>query len=44
MTTHKYMEADLEMKQKILEKISEPSTEGYLYKPKDDILAFLNSL
>ena len=44
MTTHKYMEADLEMKQNILEKISEPATEGYLYKPKDDILAFLNSL
>lgn len=44
MTTHKYMEADMEMKQKILERISEPSTEGYLYKPNNDILTFLDSL
>jgi integrase/recombinase XerD len=44
MTTHKYMEADMEMKRKILEKIAEPSTEGYFYKPNADILSFLASL
>lgn len=38
------MEADIEMKQKILEKVSEPATEGYLYKPNADILSFLDSL
>ncbi|SHF61947.1 Site-specific recombinase XerD [Desulforamulus putei DSM 12395] len=43
-TTHKYMEADIEMKQKTLEKIAEPSVNGYRYKPSKDILAFLASL
>jgi site-specific recombinase XerD len=43
-TTHKYMEADVEMKQKTLEKIAEPSVRGYRFKPSKDILAFLSSL
>ncbi|HHU77182.1 MAG TPA: tyrosine-type recombinase/integrase [Firmicutes bacterium] len=43
-TTHKYMEADMEMKQKILEKIAEPSVSGYRYKPPKDILSFLAAL
>lgn len=42
MTTHKYMEAYIEMKRRTLEKISEPSTEGYIYKPSTDVLFFLN--
>ena len=44
MTTHKYMEADMEMKRKTLEKIAEPSTEGYIYKPNADVLSFLATL
>lgn len=40
-TTHKYMEADIDMKQKTLEKLTEPSIKGYRYKPSKDILAFL---
>jgi integrase/recombinase XerD len=43
-TTHKYMESDLEMKQKALEKVAEPSSEGFKYKPTADILAFLATL
>lgn len=43
-TTHKYMEADIEMKQKTLEKMTEPSVNGYRYKPSKDILSFLASL
>ncbi len=43
-TTHKYMEADIEMKQRILEKIAEPSVSRYRYKPSKDILSFLASL
>lgn len=44
MTTHKYMEADMEMKKRILEKLSDCTPEGRIYKPKDDILTFLTSL
>lgn len=43
-TTHKYMEADLKMKQRVLEKLAEPSVDGYSYKPSQDILSFLASL
>ncbi|MBU7008865.1 tyrosine-type recombinase/integrase [Phosphitispora fastidiosa] len=43
-TTHKYMEADIEMKQRILEKMAEPSIGSYRYRPPDDILSFLASL
>lgn len=43
-TTHKYMEADINMKQRILEKLAEPSNNGYRYRPPDDILSFLDSL
>jgi len=43
-TTHKYMEADIEMKQRTLEKMAEPSIDGYRYKPSKDILSFLASL
>lgn len=43
-TTHKYMEADIEMKQKTLEKMAEPSVDAYRYRPSKDILSFLASL
>jgi hypothetical protein len=38
------MEADIDMKQKTLEKMAEPSIKGYRYKPSKDILSFLASL
>lgn len=44
MTTHKYMEADLEMKKKILENMAEPTVKDVFYKPSQDVLAFLSSL
>jgi integrase/recombinase XerD len=43
-TTHHYVEADLEMKQRALEKSSAPTAVPGLYVPTDDILAFLESL
>lgn len=43
-TTHKYMEADLKMKQEVLKKLAEPSVNKYNYKPSKDVLSFLASL
>jgi len=45
-TTHQYVEADLEMKRKALEKggIIEQDKSAYRWEPTDDIIAFLNSL
>lgn len=43
-TTHKYMEADIDMKQRTLEKLAEPPINGYRYRPSKDILSFLTSL
>ena len=44
LTTHKYMEADMEMKRRTLEKIQEPSDIPYHFRPDDSMLAFLDSL
>ena len=44
LTTHKYMEADMEMKRRTLEKIQEPSDISYHFRPDDTMLAFLDSL
>lgn len=44
ITTHKYMEADMEMKRQTLEKMSEPGQSTYYFVPKDSVLAFLDSL
>jgi site-specific recombinase XerD len=44
LTTHKYMEADMEMKRRTLEKIQEPGEMAYCFKPDDTVLAFLDSL
>jgi integrase/recombinase XerD len=44
ITTHKYMEADLEMKRRTLEKMSDPGHSSYYFTPDASIIAFLNSL
>jgi integrase/recombinase XerD len=43
-TTHRYVEADMEMKQRALEKCSESETPQALYQPTDELLAFLETL
>jgi integrase/recombinase XerD len=43
-TTHQYMEADLEMKRRALEKCDAPETTPVPYRPTDEVLAFLQSL
>jgi site-specific recombinase XerD len=43
-TTHKYMTADLRLKEKALAKISEPVGAKFRYKPNADILSFLDTL
>ena len=43
-TTHIYLEADLAMKEKILEKVSPHGERPFRYKPDDALLAFLKSL
>jgi integrase/recombinase XerD len=43
-TTHKYMEADMEMKRRILEKLEEPDFNSYHFRPNDSLITFLNSL
>jgi integrase/recombinase XerD len=44
LTTHKYIEADLEMKKKTLDRLKEPNTQPFTYQPKDSLLAFLQRL
>ncbi len=43
-TTHHYVEADLEMKRRALEKCDVSDTPHVRYQPPDDVLAFLSSL
>jgi len=43
-TTHLYIEADLAMKERSLEKLQEPSIKASRYRPKKGLLAFLESL
>ena len=43
-TAHQYMEADLEMKRRALEKCDTPETTPTPYQPTDEVLAFLESL
>lgn len=43
-TTHKYMVADLEIKKKAMEKLTETKDRSFNYKPSKSILAFLSSL
>ncbi len=44
LTTHQYVEADLEMKQKILGSLEEPNATSAVFRPKDSLLAFLEAL
>ncbi|MDR0239618.1 MAG: site-specific integrase [Deltaproteobacteria bacterium] len=44
ITTHKYMEADLEMKRQTLEKMGNPGDSVCHFTPDDSIMAFLDSL
>ena len=44
VTTHQYLEADLQMKEKALAKLQSPSTRSSRYKPSSKILSFLDGL
>jgi len=44
ITTHKYMEADLEMKRQTLEKMGDPGCSAYHFMPDASIMVFLDSL
>lgn len=44
LTTHKYMEADLEMKRHTLEKVGDPGDLAYHFTPDASIMTFLDSL
>jgi len=43
-TTHKYLEADLMMKERALSKVHEPRTGRLRYRPSDQLLRFLEGL
>ena len=43
-TTHRYMTADLNMKERALSMLQEPSTRKTRYQPSDKVLCFLESL
>jgi site-specific recombinase XerD len=43
-TTHRYVEANLEMKQKALARLQEPATKMSRYQPPDDLMMFLQAL
>jgi integrase/recombinase XerD len=44
LTTHKYIEADLEMKKRTLNHLNAPKFANPTYRPKDSLLAFLENL
>ena len=44
VTTHHYLQADLAMKKRVLEKLEPPRTKNVLFKPGDALLKFLESL
>jgi integrase/recombinase XerD len=43
-TTHHYVEADLQMKDRALKTLQAPACAPLRYRPKDDVLRFLQSL
>lgn len=43
-TTHRYLEADLSMKERALKSVSPPSPGALRFRPKDPVLQFLQSL
>ncbi|PTB17055.1 hypothetical protein C9I57_30010 [Trinickia symbiotica] len=44
VTTHRYVEADLQMKDRALKALQSPSSKPLRYRPKDDLLRFLQAL
>ncbi len=44
VTTHQYIEADLEMKKKTLDRLQSPKGKPITFKPSDPLLAFLEAL
>lgn len=44
VTTHHYMQADIEMKKRALKKMVEPNVGIVRFKPSNDVLSFLDSL
>jgi integrase/recombinase XerD len=44
LTTHQYIEADLEMKKKTLHRLKQPKGKPATFKPRDALLAFLENL
>ena len=44
VTTHKYIQADLEMKKKTLGRLQEPKAKVSTFKPKDALLTFLEAV
>lgn len=43
-TTHVYLEADLELKRRVLAKTAQPGSKPSIYRPDDALLAFLKNL
>jgi site-specific recombinase XerD len=43
-TTNEYVEADVEMKRRALEKCHDPEVNPVRYRPTDEVLALLESL
>jgi site-specific recombinase XerD len=43
-TTHMYIEADLEMKQRALDKLRSPEQRHHVYRAPDKLLEFLRAL
>jgi len=43
-TTHRYVEADLAMKEQALARLEEPNTRMRRYRPADALLTFLQQL
>jgi len=43
-TTHMYLSANMEMKEKALESLEQPTLGSFRYKADDDILQYLDSL
>ncbi len=44
LTTHRYVEANLEMKEKALARLQEPDTKMRRYHPPDALMRFLQEL
>jgi site-specific recombinase XerD len=44
LTTHKYMAADMEMKRRTLEKLLEPGSSPFQFRPDNAVIHFLDSL